>query len=61
MQPNLEAATQPDGQKVKDALADIKNKRGVNLKHLQRSNTKIPSIYGLPKIHKPGKKLRPIT
>jgi PHD/YefM family antitoxin component YafN of YafNO toxin-antitoxin module len=48
-------------QKVKETLADIKNKHGVNLKYLQHSNPKIPSIYGLPKMHKPGNKLRPIT
>jgi hypothetical protein len=48
-------------QKVKETLADIKNKHGVNLKYLQYSNSKIPSIYGLPKMHKPGNKLSPIT
>jgi hypothetical protein len=46
---------------VKATLADINNKQGVNLKYLQQSNPKTPRIYELPKIHKPGNKLRPIT
>jgi hypothetical protein len=39
---------------VKDTLADINNKYGVNLKYLQHSSPKTPRIYGLPKIHKSG-------
>jgi hypothetical protein len=41
-------------------LSVMNNKHGVNLKCLQHSNPKTPRIYGLPKIHKPGNKLRPI-
>ena len=48
-------------QKVKETLEIIKSKHGVNLKYLQHSNLKTPRIYGLPKIHKPGYKLRLIT
>jgi hypothetical protein len=33
---------------VKDTLADIKNKQGVELKYLQHSNPKTPRINGLP-------------
>jgi hypothetical protein len=39
---------------VKDTLANIKNKHGVDLKYVQHSNPKTPRIYELPKIHKPG-------
>jgi hypothetical protein len=45
---------------VKNTLADIKNKHGVDQKYLQRFNPKTPWIYGLPIIHKPRNKLRPI-
>jgi hypothetical protein len=40
-------------------LADIKNKH--DMMYLQHSNPKTSRIYGLPKVHKPGNKLHPIT
>jgi hypothetical protein len=38
----------------------IKNKHDVDLKYLHQSNPTKPRIYGIPKIDKPGNKLRPI-
>jgi hypothetical protein len=43
---------------IKDTLADINNKHGVNLKYPQHFNPKTRRIYGLQKIYKPENKLR---
>jgi hypothetical protein len=48
-------------QQVKSTLANINSKHGVKLSYLQHSNPAVPLLYGLPKIHKPGNKMRPIN
>jgi hypothetical protein len=40
---------------------NINSKHGVKLSYLQHSNPEVPLLYGLPKIHKPGNKMRPIN
>jgi hypothetical protein len=46
---------------VNEELHRIKDEFDVNLLHLRNSNPTIPKLYGLPKVHKPGNKMRPIS
>jgi hypothetical protein len=46
---------------VTKTLEHIKEKYDVNLLHLRSSNISMPKLYGLPKIHKPENKMRPIS
>jgi hypothetical protein len=46
---------------VNEELHRIKDEFNVNFLHLRNSNPTIPKLYGLPKVHKPGNKMRPIS
>lgn len=54
----------PINQMIKEAnnaISQIENVCGIEKYKLKISNPMLPKCYGLPKIHKPGEKMRPIV